>query len=208
MKALARYWKVLLAVILVVLAAYLYLDTYQTEKTAYETKYQQMETMIVALENKIAQNMAYADVQDKLPDAEAELLASRLELYEKFPVEMLEEDQILYVLYLESVFKEEIYFSFNEPVELVPLHDGAALQGLLITVNYKTTYDGFQEMINYLATDSRIVSIYESTIEYDAEQDIVQGNLSLVLYLMNTSAMEYLPPDVLIPETGKDNIFN
>ena len=207
MKALGRYWKVLLALILIGLAVFFYFDTYQTEKVAYETKVRQMETMILALEDKIAQNMKYADVQDKLADAEAEIQASRLELYEKFPVEMLEEDQILYVLYLESIFKEEIYFSFSEPVELVPLQDGTSFQGLLISVNYKTTYEGFQEMVNYIATDSRIASVYESTIEYDAENDEVVGYLTLILYLMNTDALEYLPPNILVPETGKDNIF-
>ena len=207
MKALGRYWKVLLALILIGLAVFFYFDTYQTEKVAYETKVRQMETMILALEDKIAQNMKYADVQDKLADAEAEIQASRLELYEKFPVEMLEEDQILYVLYLESIFKEEIYFSFSEPVELVPLQDSASFQGLLITVNYKTTYEGFQEMVNYIATDSRIASVYESTIQYDAENDEVVGYLTLILYLMNTDEMEYLPPEIATPEIGKDNIF-
>ena len=207
MKALGRYWKVLLALILIGLAVFFYFDTYQTEKAAYETKVRQMETMILALEDKIAQNMKYADVQDKLADAEAEIKASRLELYEKFPVEMLEEDQILYVLYLESIFKEEIYFSFSEPVELVPLQENASFQGLLITVNYKTTYEGFQEMVNYIATDSRIASVYESTIEYDAENDEVVGYLTLILYLMNTDEMEYLPPEIATPEIGKDNIF-
>ena len=207
MKALAKYWKVLLALILVGLAAFFYFDTYQKEKAAYEVKVRQMETMIMALENKIEQNMLYADVQDKLPDAMAELEASRMELYQKFPVEMLEEDQIMYVLYLETIFKEEIFFSFSESVEIAPLQDGAALHGLMITVNYKTTYEGFQEMIDYLATDSRIASVYEATIEYDAEKDEAVGYVSLVLYLMNTDDLEYTPPDVAVPDTGKDNIF-
>ena len=207
MKALARYWKVLVALILVGLAAYLYFDVYKTEEAAYEVKYRQMETMIMALENNIEKNMKYADVQEKLPDAIAEIEASRMELYEKFPEEMLEEDQIMYVLYLETIFKEEIFFSFSESIDIAPLRDGASLQGLVITVNYKTTYEGFQEMINYLATDSRIASVYEATIEYDAENDVVAGYVTLVLYLVDTDAREHLSPDVAVPETGKDNIF-
>ncbi len=207
MKALAKYWKVLLALILVGLAAFFYFDTYQKEKAAYEVKVRQMETMIMALENKIEQNMLYADVQDKLPDAMAEIEASRMELYQKFPVEMLEEDQIMYVLYLETIFKEEIFFSFSESVDIALLRDGASLQGLVITVNYKTTYEGFQEMIDYLATDSRIASVYEATIEYDAKKDEAVGYVTLVLYLMNTDDLTYVPPDVAVPDTGKDNIF-
>ena len=81
------------------------------------------------------------------------------------------------------------------------------LQGLLITVNYETTYQGFQDMVNILATDSRIASVYQATIEYDAEKDVAAGYLTLILYLMDSDDLEYTPPDVFIPETGKDNIF-
>ena len=81
------------------------------------------------------------------------------------------------------------------------------LEGLLLTVNYKTSYKGFQEMVEYLATDSRITSVLESTIEYDAQQDVAVGQMTLILYMMNTEAMEYTAPDVAVPETGKNNIF-
>ena len=163
--------------------------------------------MIAGMENKIAENLKYADIQDKLEPAKEELAASRLALYQKFPKEMREEDQIVYVLYLESLFKEEIFFSFSEAVELVPLSDSAVLEGLLITVNYETTYQGFQEMVDYLAQDSRIASIYEATIEYDEKEDLASGAITLLLYLMDSDQLEYTPPQVNIPETGKDNIF-
>lgn len=208
MKALAKYWKVLLAAALIIAAVVFYFNKYKVEKLEYESKTQQMELMIKTLEENIQVNMKYADVQDKLEGAKAEIEASRRDLYECFPVEMKEEDQIMYVLYLETIFKEEIFFTFNEPAQLVPLRDGSSLQGLEITVNYETTYQGFQDMINYLATDSRVVSIQQSTIEYDAENDVVIGYLTLRLYLVDSEGMEYLPPDVAVPETGKENIFD
>ena len=207
MKVLAKYWKVLLVVILLGLAAFLYIDKYQTAEAEYETKTQQLETMTLAMEKSIQENMKYAGIQDQLDDAKAELEASRLELYKSFPVEMKEEDQIMYVLYLETLFETEIFFSFSEAQGLVALQDGAVLQGLLITVNYETTYQGFQDMINILATDSRITSVYQATIEYDAEEDIAAGYLTLLIYLMDSDDLEYTPPDVAIPDTGKDNIF-
>lgn len=209
MKALAKYWKALLALVLILVAAFFYFNKYKLEKMQYEAKVQQMQTMILTLENNIQENLKYADIQDELEDAKAEIEASRQDLYKHFPVELKEEDQIMYVLYLETVFKEEIFFSFSEPAHLVQLHDGSALQGLEIVVNYETTYDGFQEMINYLATDSRIVSVQEATIEYDAKKDIAAGFVKLRLYLITSEDLRegYLPPDVAIPETGKDNIF-
>ena len=207
MKVRAKYWKVLIVVILLGLAVFLYMDKYKAAEAAYETKVQQLETMKLAMESSIKENMKYAGIQDQLDDAKAELEASRLELYKNFPVEMKEEDQIMYVLYLETLFETEIFFTFSEAQGLVALQDGAVLQGLLITVNYETTYQGFQDMVNILATDSRIASVYQATIEYDAEKDVAAGYLTLILYLMDSDELEYTPPDVFIPETGKDNIF-
>ena len=207
MKAIARFWKVLLALLLVGAAVFIYFEHYTKEKATHELQKLQIRTMIAGMENKIAENLKYADIQDKLEPAKEELAASRLALYQKFPKEMREEDQIVYVLYLESLFKEEIFFSFSEAVELVPLSDGAVLEGLLITVNYETTYQGFQEMVDYLAQDSRIASIYEATIEYDEKEDLASGAITLLLYLMDSDQLEYKPPQVNIPETGKDNIF-
>ena len=207
MKVLAKYWKVLLAIILALAAAFFYFNKYQTEKLAYEAEVKQLEMMIMTMQKNIQENLKYADVQDKLEDAKAEVAASRLDLYKSFPVEMKEEDQIMYVLYLETLFKEEIFFSFGDSAQIVALQDGSVLEGLLLTVNYKTSYKGFQEMVEYLATDSRITSVLESTIEYDAQQDVAVGQMTLILYMMNTEAMEYTAPDVAVPETGKNNIF-
>ena len=207
MKAIAKFWKVLLALILVAAAVFVYFDSYVAEKEAHELRVMQMQTMNLNMQKKIQEDLKYADIQDKLEPAMTELAESRLELYKKFPKEMREEDQIMYVLYLESLFKEEIFFTFSEAVELIPLSDGAALEGLLISINYETSYEGFQEMIDYLAKDSRIASVYEATIEYDEKKDVASGYITLLLYLMNSDQLEYTPPDVHIPDTGKDNIF-
>ena len=207
MRVIAKFWKVLLALILVAAAVFIYFDSYVAEKAAHELKVMQMQTMNLNMQNKIQEDLKYADVQELLEPALEELAASRLDLYQKFPKEMREEDQIMYVLYLESLFKEEIFFSFSEAVELVPMSDGAVLEGLLISVNYETSYEGFQEMIDYLAKDSRIASVYEATIEYDEKKDVASGYITLLLYLMDSDQLEYLPPDMNIPETGKDNIF-
>lgn len=214
MKLLGKYWKLLLAVLLLIGAAVLYFKVYQTEKAAYEAESQQLNTIITAMQANIAENKKYKDIQDELEGAKADILESRLDLYEHFPVEMKEEDQIMYVLYLETLFDEEIMFPFSDPQVLTTLQDGSNLVGLVLQVNYKTTYEGFQEMINYLATDSRIVSVYEATIDYNANSDVAQGYLTLLVYLVEPNAsveayagLEYRRPDVAIPEVGKDNIF-
>ena len=208
MKLLGKYWKVLLALALLVAAFLVYNNMYNTEKTAYETKSQQLRTMIMTLEARIQENMRYADVQDELEEATAQVLASRMDLYEKFPVDMKQEDQIMYVLYLESIFGTEIFFNFSTPQPLMALKDGATLMGLTLTVNYETTYQGFMDMVNYLATDSRITSVQYADIKYDAATDKAQGTITLLLYMVNSELLEYLPPEVAQPETGKENIFD
>lgn len=208
MKFLANYWKVLLALILVIAAAVCYFTKYKVEKLAYEFQSASLMMQNAAMEKKIEENLLYADVQDQLDDARSEIEASRLDLYKVFPADMKEEDQIMYVLYLETLFKEEIFFSFNKPATLVPLMDGSNLQVLELVVNYKTTYQGFQDMVDYLATDSRVASVQEASIEYDAENDVAVGQVKLWLYLMDSNMLEYMRPDVAIPEIGKENIFD
>jgi Tfp pilus assembly protein PilO len=207
MKFLKNYWKVLLAVALLVAAALTYMN-YQEELAAHENEIKQINTYNLSLQSKIQKNMKYADVQDELKEATAQVMASRLELYEKFPVEMKEEDQIMYVLYLETIFGTEINFAFSKAQPIVALRDGSQLMGLTLTVNYQTTYEGFQDMINYLATDSRVTSVQFANIRYDAARDMAVGTVTLLLYLIDTDLRDYVGPDVNIPDTGKDNIFN
>ena len=208
MKILGKYWKVLLALVLVVAAVLMYMNVYQTEKTSYEAQTQQLRAMITALEKRIQENMRYADVQEGLEEATAQVIASRMELYDHFPVEMKQEDQIMYVLYLETIFGEEIFFQFGQAQPLVALRDGSKLMGLTLTVNYETTYKGFQDMITYLATDSRVTSVQYADIQYDAVNDKAVGTITLLLYLVDSELLEYLPPEIFQPETGKENIFD
>lgn len=208
MKVLGKYWILLIALILVGAAVFLFFNTYRTEKLEHEVKLGQMETMIEALNKKIEKDIAYEDIQEQLEGKAEQLDASRLALYKNFPTTMLQEDQIMYVLYLESLFGTEIQFQFSSPVNLTTLSDGARLNGLLLEVNYSATYEGFKEMIDYLATDSRIVSIYEATISYNIYRDQASGTLKLLIYLMdNYEGAEYVAPDIAVPETGKENIF-
>ena len=207
MKVFLNYWKLLIALILLGFAAHLYFNVYQAEKAAYESEVKMQQTMIAALQSAIAENVRYIDIQDKLPEANAAVDASRLELYEHFPLTMKEEDQIMYVLYLETLFGTEIHFSFSRAQPITGLRDGSALMGLILRVNYETTYHGFQDMVSYLSTDSRITSVRASSIEYDSKTDTARGELELLLYLMNSNLLDYMPPAIAQPEIGKDNLF-
>ncbi len=208
MKFLGKYWKVLISLLLLGAAFFLYQEMYLTEKQNYENQVNQANTMISVLQSTIAENQKYAHVQEDIPAALEAIDSSRLALYEHFPVDMKEEDQIMHVLYLESVFGTEINFNFNDVVPLGQLQDGSILMIMPMNINYDTTYQGFQDMVKYLATDSRITSVNYASIDYDAENDRAVGRIQFQMYLIATSLRDYEAPNVPVPETGKDNIFD
>lgn len=207
MLQLKKYWKALLAVVLLIAFALVF-SNYLSERQAHKAEVDKLEANNQMLQNKVDANKEYEGVQDQLEEASAQLMASRLELYQKFPVEMKEEDQIMYVLYLEKIFGTEIFFSFGQAQPVMALKDGSKVMGLTLTVNYQTTYDGFKDMIDYLATDSRVTSIQFAQIQYDAASDTAVGSVTLLLYLIDSDLLEYVSPEVNEPDTGKDNIFN
>ena len=207
MMQLKKYWKAIVAVVLLIAFA-LVLSNYFSERQAHQAEVDKLQSNNQALQNKVDANMKYEGVQDKLEEASAQQMASRLELYQKFPVEMKEEDQIMYVLYLEKIFGTEIFFSFGQAQPMTVLKDGAKVMGLTLTVNYQTSYDGFKDMIDYLATDSRVTSVQFAQIQYDAATDTAVGTVTLLLYLIDSDLLDYVSPEVNEPDTGKDNIFN
>jgi len=208
MNALKRNWKAIIALILLIAAVGVFFMVYRPAKQQYESKTQELNTMITALQHTIAENLKYVDIQEQLPPANEEIAASRLDLYKKFPTELKEEDQIMYVVYLEETFGTEIQFSFSEAVPMLSLSDGSTLMALPLVVNYNTDYEGFKEMIDYLASDSRITSIQNATMQYDDANDIAVGSLTLICYIMDSELLQYQSPDVTTPSTGKPNIFD
>ena len=202
-----KYWKIFLGLLLIVVAVLVYMNSYRPAKADYESQRDQLSASVSALQTTVAENRRYTKVQEEIPDALTEMDEKRLALYSKFPVEMKEEDQIMYILYLEETFGTEIQFSFSTPEDIVYLSDGSAVQTLTLTVNYECTYDEFQDMITYLATDDKVTSVYDARLNYDAENDVASGTITLMRYLMDSELLEYQKPVVNEPETGKENIF-
>ena len=207
MQFVKKYWMAMIAVVLLI-AFVMVFSNFLSERAAHEAQIKQLAANNKVLQNKVNDNMKYEGVQDQLEEASAQLMASRLELYQKFPVQMKEEDQIMYVLYLEKIFGTEITFAFSQAQPMMALKDGSKLMGLTLTVNYQTDYQGFKDMIDYLATDSRVTSVQFATIQYDAASDTAYGTVTLLLYLIDSDLLDYVAPDVNVPDTGKDNIFN
>ena len=207
-KILGRFWRLILAAVLIIIAILIYNLSYVPAQEQYVSDVTELSTSILTLETEIQTNLQYESVQDDIEEAEEDMTASRTALYNLFPTEMREEDQIMYMLYLEEVMGEDVVFSFSDSSSLYTLSDGAVLGGLLITVEYTTTYEGFKDLIDYLATDSQFTSIVNATMDYDSESDTAAGTLTILYYTLQSDLSdEYTEPDVETPDTGKDNIF-
>lgn len=202
-----KHWKILLGILLFCIAALVYIALYRPAKADFESRRDSLNSSISSLQSEVTETQCYADVQEKIPAALAELDEARRVLYSNFPAEMREEDQIMYILYLEEAFGTDIRFAFSHPEDFVQLSDGSTIQTLKLTVNFECSYDEFQEMITYLATDNKITSVYDARLNYDAENDIAVGTITIIRYLMNSDLLEYQKPEVNAPDTGKDNIF-
>jgi len=211
MKAIGKYWKLILAFLLLIGAVLVFVLQYLPAKTAYELERAALQTQIGTMQVQIAENQKYAPYQDQLEEATREIEESRADLYGKFPVELKEEDQIMYMLYLEEKFGREVVFSFAEEVPIVGLSDGAQLQGVTFAFDFATTYGGFKKMVEELATDSVITSVRYAVMQYDAQSDQVIGQLIVTRYVMNeenkTDGREYQAPEVDKPALGKENIY-
>ena len=102
MKVIGRNWKAVLSVLLLLVAVLVYVLGYRPRSEAYVMERDQLNAQITALQTTIVENEMYKDVQDQLEPAEAAIEESRAALYDKFPAGMQEEDQLLYLLYLEK----------------------------------------------------------------------------------------------------------
>lgn len=229
MKAIARNWKAVLAVLLAATAVLVYLIGYRPHYEAYVAEREQLNSQNDMLQATIAENEKYKDVQDELEPALEALAESRAALYESFPSEMREEDQLLYLLYLEETlgtgknelgytqelhdifvqrFNSDIEFSFGSVTPIQLMSDGAVLAGLDLTVYYHASYEDFKSMIHTLAEDERITSIRYATFNYDEEKKLLDGQIVLTLYLMQAGQNSYEEPEVTAPATGKTDIFS
>jgi len=186
-----NYWKLFLGLLLILVAVLVFMKGYLPAQDEYEARRAELNSSVNALQMSVAENRRYAGVDEKIPPAEEEIIAKRAELYSKFPKELKEEDQIMYILYLEDLFGTEIQFSFGTSSDIVYLSDGAVLQGLNLTFNYECSYSEFLDMINYLATDDKITSVNYASINYDAEQDIAIGTVTITRYLLNSELRVY-----------------
>ncbi|WP_130870904.1 hypothetical protein [Intestinimonas massiliensis (ex Afouda et al. 2020)] len=230
MSTLAKYWKIVLALILAVIALLVVLLVYLPGRAEYEMQKLTLDGNISVLQASLTEALKYpADLEEDIQTATQEIEDSRLELYQHFPSQMKEEDQLIYLLGLEDAFGTDdsgelgysqdlhqifldkfgvdITYSFGTDTPLLTLSDGAILSGQTITVYFSGPYDRVKEMIRYLGTEEvPLTSIQYASLYWS--DDAVTGTFTLLNYLLDSDLLEYHIPVVDMPDTGKSNIFD
>lgn len=231
-KAIVRNWKALLAIVLLLAAAAVFFLGYRPAAALFTQQRDQLTEMNTQLQATIADNERYKDVQDQLAPSLDAIEESRQALYDAFPDGMREEDQLLYLLYLDQTigtgdkelgYTQELHdlfmerfgessgnieFTFGDVTPIQILSDGAILGGLNITVYYHASYTELKEMVQALATDERITSIQYATFNYNIPEQKLVGQMTLTVYLLQTLDDTYEEPAVTVPDTGKTDIFS
>lgn len=123
-----KYWKVLLAILLVIVAVLAVVFILVPQNKVMETEFNMAGMMTEALQTRLdaqlAENVQLAAIKDELPGAREEVAKSaedmaaameqleqdRATLYSDFPGGLKEEDQILYVMDLEDQLDMELMF--------------------------------------------------------------------------------------------------
>lgn len=233
MRIIGKYWRVLLSVCLLTAAVLLYILLYLPEKRAFETEEALLAQNIALLQVTVASNQKYAEVQDRLPDAETEIAESREALYEKFRAPLKEEDQLLYLKELEDMVvgnetgvlgytvdlhtlfqtraeldNMNISFSFGATAPLAVLSDGAVLMGQTVTVYFSGSYADVKTMLQILSEEPRVTSVQTAgMMRWLEEENKVAGTLTLTCYGLLSDSVTYEAPDIPADSVGKDNIF-
>lgn len=233
MRIIGKYWRVLLSACLLAAAVGLYLLLYLPEKRAFETEETLLAQNIALLQVTVASNQIYAEVQDQLPNAEAEIEANRQALYEKFRAPWKEEDQLLYLQELEELVVGDetgvlgytvdlhtlfltraeldsmnITFSFGATAPLTVLSDGSVLTGQTVTVYFSGSYADVKAMLQILSEEPRVTSVQTAgMMRWLEDENKVAGSLTLTCYGLLSDSVTYEAPDIPVNSVGKDNIF-
>lgn len=206
MSFVRRNLRALLAAAFLLTAGIVYIFSYLPARSAFEAEHDRLSEENAILQAAVLENLRCAALQPELDAATRALTESRTALYGRFPTELREEDQILYVLSLEERFGTEIDFDFGTAQSIATLSDGAELGALPLTVNYSARYGDFKAMVAALASDARVTSVRSATMHYDAATDTLSGELTLLCYTL-ADGRAYAPPEVAVPPTGKQNLF-
>ena len=89
----------------------------------------------------------------------------------------------------------------------VPTADSNIGYYAILTMNYQATYDGFKEMLDYVAALPDRANMPNVSAEYDEESGGVVGSITLHMYYLTNTDREYEAPEITGVDKGVFDIF-
>ena len=142
-----------------------------------------------------------------------------VDILKNFPVTILEEDMIMLGRSLEKNIDDtqvnnvtfggasNVYNATSKPVEATNVPISYSLYNNKILVSYKTTYEGFKDIIDYVCENKNCMSIADFSIAYDEATGLVTGATSVNMYSVTGTDKEYTQQNLSGVSIGTDNIF-
>lgn len=186
---------------------------------ALELENERLRAEITDLTIKTESKDSYvADTQSMKQDIDA--------VYQRFPVDVREEDGILLAVNQEliaSMLIDSINISacehvgpaedYGEEAQHANVSEGSqsvpsSLMGRNVTMHYLVSYEGLKRSIkNIIAQDNRM-SIHSLTVAYDESTGLLSGTTSVDMYCIpGQPGKEYIQPSFSSVLVGTDNIF-
>ena len=166
----------------------------ETGEKVYDV-YAKMEAISAYVKANPVDNIFIKDTSDKLAS---------------FPGESKEEDDILFIMKVESETGIRMQtVNYGQDYQLTKLSNGMLLCYEVYNIPYYATYNGWKNLMAYFNdNDDFYASVYSLTMEYNALNESIQGNMIILHYYLLSEDAEYVPPVVeeeIIP--GIDGIF-
>lgn len=76
-----------------------------------------------------------------------------------------------------------------------------------LTLNYDVNYQGFKDILAYVASLEDRMTVPAVTASYDPVTDMLSGSLTINMYYLENTGKEYVPPVIPNIEKGVDSIF-
>lgn len=198
----------LLGILSVVCSCFLVFWPTMEKADALETENERLQAEITNLTIKMESKDSYmADTEQMKQEIAA--------VYQRFPVDVREEDGILLAVNQEQIAPmmiDSINISGCEPVVLPESSGEDESSSLLMkrnmTIHYLVSYDGLKRSIRNIGAQDNRISIQNLAVAYDESTGLLRGTTSVDMYCVpGQPGKEYVQPGFSSVLVGTDNIF-
>lgn len=189
---------------------------------AYFLGYRRSVNAAVALEeqNKTDQETVnrLEDMKIRRPQVEAStenLKQAIQDIIAKYPADLTTEKAIAIVQDIElyspvlissiSFRMDNLLMNFTRTSQEVPTPPTG--YSATLGLNYSTTYEGFKNMMRYIAAREDRMTVPAVSVTYDPVTDLVSGTITFNMFYLWNTGKEYVPPVIYGVDKGVDSIF-